>query len=495
MPPMFDMSPQARAALRERRAKMSPAEMQRAYLADLRASSAASSASSSASASSSPAAAGSLRARFGRMRWFVAGVVLRAPAVGGAKMLGARLLLSSGPLKLVGGFLVGLCALIELERNPGVDDDPDGSRPQVCGRACAVTDPALIVSPLPRHLPCSSTTFPSLAATARLPSHYEPLPLSPCPLPLPPPWQVPLEPTPLPRVALLRDRLVPIPRSWSHTKGRTEAEIEADVSCHRVKASERLRRAIENGMHATAHASCVGVDGTGHTRRASVVSVHRVENLALWKQYVHRKREVTDRHHAHRVRAQPLEPLVSPIAMAADRSNLLDEDRLLEPRLNECFLYHGTPAEVADIITEHGFDERVAALSGLYGAGVYFASQSCKSAQYAKDEGIKTLLIARVALGDPFYASGTELRQARRPPERSSAFSRGLTYDSVVANRGGTQAHREFIVYDHRDACMCQAEPLWIELTSSPTPSPTRPTLFDPSRAPDPEYIVKYKPG
>eukprot|EP01043_Picozoa_sp_COSAG02_P015249 COSAG02_NODE_645_length_18947_cov_517.858712_1_plen_78_part_10 len=57
-------------------------------------------------------------------------------------------------------------------------------------------------------------------------------------------------------------------------------------------------------------------------------------------------------------------------------------------------------------------------LDGLYGAGTYFAEQSCKALQYspAKEEKwvdvngstvtktTKIVLIARVALGDPFYA-------------------------------------------------------------------------------------------
>ena len=38
---------------------------------------------------------------------------------------------------------------------------------------------------------------------------------------------------------------------------------------------------------------------------------------------------------------------------------MLDVDMLLEPGLNEVYLFHGTTREVADIITHHGFDERV----------------------------------------------------------------------------------------------------------------------------------------
>ena len=138
---------------------------------------------------------------------------------------------------------------------------------------------------------------------------------------------------------------------------------------------------------------------------------------------------------------------------------LLDQEGLLEFKtLNEVFLYHGTTAEVADIVAHHGFDERVAKLDGLYGAGIYFANQSCKAAQYAKDPGVKTLIVARVALGDPYYADSTwrsygTLSASRRPPDRPRADkAKGLTYDSIVANESRTQIHREFMLYDRRQA-------------------------------------------
>ena len=134
---------------------------------------------------------------------------------------------------------------------------------------------------------------------------------------------------------------------------------------------------------------------------------------------------------------------------------MLDADRLLEPELNEVFLFHGTDEAVANVIVQHGFDERVANLQGLYGAGSYFANQSCKAAQYAKKDGggLKTLIVARITLGDPHYATGG-MSLARRPPERDTrqGWRPGLLYDSVVANSGGSQGHRELIIYDHRQA-------------------------------------------
>ena len=203
---------------------------------------------------------------------------------------------------------------------------------------------------------------------------------------------MPLEPTPLPRVQLLRERHVPVPSTWTQWS-LVDRLSSADVACHRVRASEEVRQVIEHALHATAHAACVGRDGTGRTRRARVVSVERVENLALWKQYWHKKYELVDTHHANNVHVQPLSPPAVPIdrttrasagAGGTCRGDVLDADQLLEPGLNEHFLFHGTSEDVADVIVQHGFDERVASLSGLYGAGSYFANQSCKAASTPK---------------------------------------------------------------------------------------------------------------
>ena len=77
--------------------------------------------------------------------------------------------------------------------------------------------------------------------------------------------------------------------------------------------------------------------------------------------------------------------------------------------------------------------------------------------------GEKTILVARVALGDPYYAT-SNMSNHRRPPNRNSLFwSAGTTYDSVVANSQGSQVHRELIIYDHRQVY--------------------------------PEYIIRYKEG
>ena len=108
-------------------------------------------------------------------------------------------------------------------------------------------------------------------------------------------------------------------------------------------------------------------------------------------------------------------------------------------------------------------------LSGLYGAGIYHASQACKAAQYAPAErkrvripdsnydkvvNVKHILVSRVLLGDPQLARGT-MNNLRRPAEKRAGG--GVCYDSVIAAggqavAGWSQVHSEYITYDRTQA-------------------------------------------
>lgn len=91
-------------------------------------------------------------------------------------------------------------------------------------------------------------------------------------------------------------------------------------------------------------------------------------------------------------------------------------------------------------------------MGGLYGAGIYFASEACKASQYAKKNpstGTKVIFVSRVLLGDPHYLQAAF--KDRRPPQRDHAPV-GVMHDSCVANTSRSQVHREFVLYDHRAA-------------------------------------------
>merc|ERR1712060_1025166 len=98
-------------------------------------------------------------------------------------------------------------------------------------------------------------------------------------------------------------------------------------------------------------------------------------------------------------------------------------------------------------IVETGFDFRLAE-PGHYGRGTYFASQACKAHQYTSPQkrGVRHMLMARVALGQPYFTGHVLRDDARRPPKNGTS-----TCDSVVANPGpmrghqnGHQDHQEF---------------------------------------------------
>jgi hypothetical protein len=104
--------------------------------------------------------------------------------------------------------------------------------------------------------------------------------------------------------------------------------------------------------------------------------------------------------------------------------------------INEFYLFHGTSSKSTYFICEHGFDERVAALSGLYGAGNYFVINSCNSHQYSsqnKDSSTFMMLVCRVAMGSP-YCTSTSHNNQRRPPD--NAATPGRPFDSIFAQHG-----------------------------------------------------------
>merc|ERR1711990_731444 len=55
----------------------------------------------------------------------------------------------------------------------------------------------------------------------------------------------------------------------------------------------------------------------------------------------------------------------------------------MDSTLNERLVFHGTDPDFVEQIAQRGFDERLANLSGLYGAGIYFSEKSCKAFRYS----------------------------------------------------------------------------------------------------------------
>lgn len=160
----------------------------------------------------------------------------------------------------------------------------------------------------------------------------------------------------------------------------------------------------------------------------------------------------------------------------------------LDTNRNEVLLFSGAPSgqggadDIISIIKQQGFDERVASLNGLFGAGVYFAEKCSKADAYAGKRNSNStgslpficvlgrhfyphtiqlkdglavgetayMYVARVCLGNPYVTSQAH-PHIRRPPTLKGAFDNqghatsDRRFDSVVYDGTGRN-YKEFMV-------------------------------------------------
>ena len=140
-----------------------------------------------------------------------------------------------------------------------------------------------------------------------------------------------------------------------------------------------------------------------------LLEAYQVRNPYLWRRFQRFCRTIRDKQLQFGITPEGIQPPVGDALTNLAKRLEVDVDR------NERLLFHGTRQfGYAKAIATEGFDNRVAQ-QGLYGNGTYFAAQTCKSAQYAAKKAMSekassqrpgTIIVARVALGDPFYAAG-----------------------------------------------------------------------------------------
>lgn len=204
------------------------------------------------------------------------------------------------------------------------------------------------------------------------------------------------------------------------------------AGCMKAKLQQLLRDTILPGRGG-------GCKGRPSLSSATVTKVERAENTPLWEAYCCKRAEMAQLAGMPRGAA--------PMIQIPQRSDLYTA---LDSSINEARLSHGAKPGAAKLISRRGFDERLANLDGLYGAGAYFAESSCKSMQCAGSpnrNGEHTFICSRVILGHAHKTSQKNRAGWRRAPGRQP----GLPRDSALAP-GGSQAHREFIVYDGAQA-------------------------------------------
>ena len=224
---------------------------------------------------------------------------------------------------------------------------------------------------------------------------------------------------------------------------------------------ESIRQILQTTGHAfdaTSPCSCMS--------RAQIQSVHRIENIRLWHRYKARLAAMRQDHKTYNISVSPAAlDLDGYCNTMAKSQETLDCGEALAVEVDEKILLHGTSWHNANSIVLEGFDHRTC-YGGLYGAGVYFAGAACKSHQYTCQHhkwcctcrSERTLIIARVALGDSYVAKETR-KNERRPPNRVGAPG---TCDSVVVEPGlvsghhnPQQIHQEYVIFDREQAYPC----------------------------------------
>ncbi|PAA54843.1 hypothetical protein BOX15_Mlig030831g1, partial [Macrostomum lignano] len=142
--------------------------------------------------------------------------------------------------------------------------------------------------------------------------------------------------------------------------------------------------------------------------------------------------------HGISVQIQSIERIENPVL---DRRMFNAYEDLFKKDCSPELFFHGTKTDAAEAIIRDGF--RVGQ-SGMYGAGIYFATDTTKSAQYCRESGIKSLLLCEVLLGKSMVCNSPN-------NGLSLASVKAAGYDSVFAKRGTKNTrgvmNDEYIVY------------------------------------------------
>ncbi|KAL9962032.1 hypothetical protein ACROYT_G031091 [Oculina patagonica] len=151
----------------------------------------------------------------------------------------------------------------------------------------------------------------------------------------------------------------------------------------------------------------------------NIISIERVQNLCLYKQYTTYKQEVEQTN---------------------SRSGRINR--------NELQLFHGTKGSNVSSINRQGFNRTFCGKThgAVYGNGVYFASRASYSMNYTSPDsnGLRHMYLARVVVG--FYALG---RKGLLVPPPLSTQQPEVLFDSVVDN---TVNPNVFVVF-HDSQC------------------------------------------
>jgi hypothetical protein len=239
--------------------------------------------------------------------------------------------------------------------------------------------------------------------------------------------------------------------------------------------TEEMLPSVQAALDATCISEFIGqgrdVRGKNHMHHHfKVVAVHRLENAAFWHGYSNFQYSLK------RLLRKRQEELL-PFPVTSNDAFTHPAGRVVDPLVNEVYLFHGTKPLFVHPIEQVGFDERVAR-NGLFGHGLYFTENSSKADEYSapgipvspENVGLDVeapaagrqsertdchMYLTRATLGVPYVAL-IPLTGVKRAPCRlgHTGVCAHPRFNSVVAEVKANYEnalltkYREFIVYD-----------------------------------------------
>jgi len=267
--------------------------------------------------------------------------------------------------------------------------------------------------------------------------------------------------------------MVALPRSWSEV--RREMLLPRGLECQgyamplkyalrgtsrRVQVDRVINESCQALLDNTWKEKITRDRRSGHCMgKLDVVHVLRNENPRLWAHYYLRKQEIAELRSRGSYELYQAKTGEEPAVL---QRLLTNEDRVgeaeggqdvLDAKINEFYLFHGTRPSAANAICDAEFDVKLAGehRGMLYGQGAYFAESSSKADEYAHDDedglyrGLYAMLLTRVVCGRILYSD------AKNPKadHLMEQVCQERAFDSVLGDREKIRdTYREFVVFD-----------------------------------------------
>ena len=149
------------------------------------------------------------------------------------------------------------------------------------------------------------------------------------------------------------------------------------------ETDSKMRHSIENLANASWDSGLVGFgrDARNITKKfIKIKNVQCIRNIDLFDNYRQARQNLSNRF--SKVGVHEIEQLCTVEKEVVTRTIGVPElDSLLNRKINEYFLFHGTKAECVKKVLNQGLDPRVSG-NGLFGQGIYLSERLTKADQY-----------------------------------------------------------------------------------------------------------------